>query len=65
MSGGRFLDNLGEVLNSKMILRCRYLIKENEVTAGSIAKKLLKQSHCESYKILLTAGDADIANYHN
>ena len=29
MSGGRFLDNLREVLNSERILRCRYLIKEN------------------------------------
>ena len=64
-SGGRFLDNLGEALNSKMTLRCRSLIKENEVTTGSIAKKLIKQSHCESYKILLSTGDADIANYHN
>ena len=29
MSGGRFFDNLREVLNSERILRCRYLIKEN------------------------------------
>ena len=29
MSGGRFLNNLREVLNSKRILRCRSLIKEN------------------------------------
>ena len=62
MSGGRFLNNLREVLNSKRILRCRSLIKENEVTTGYVAKKLIKRSHCESYKILLKAGDVDIAN---
>ena len=62
MSGGRFLDNLREVLNSKRILRCRSLIKENKVTTGYVAKKLIKRSHCESYKILLKAGDVDIAN---
>ena len=28
-------------------------------------KKLTKRSHCESYKILLKAGDDDIANDHN
>ena len=65
MSGRRFLDNLREVLNSKRVLRCRSLIKENEVTTGYVAKKLIKQSHCESYKILLKAGDVDIANDHN
>ena len=65
MSGGRFLDNLREVLNSKRILRCRSLIKENKVTTGYVAKKLIKRSHCESYKILLKAGDVDIANDHN
>ena len=65
MSGRKFLDNLREVLNSKRILRCRSLIKENEVTTGYVAKKLIKQSHCESYKILLKAGDVDIANDHN
>ena len=62
LTGGRFLDNLQEVLNSKRILRCRSLIKENEVTTGYVAKKLIKRSHCESYKILLKAGDVDIAN---
>ena len=51
MSGGRFLNNLREVLNSKRILRCRSLIKENKVTTGYVAKKLIKRSHCESYKI--------------
>ena len=62
MSSGRFLNNLWEVLNSKRILRCRSLIKENKVTTGYVAKKLIKRSHCESYKILLKAGDVDIAN---
>ena len=65
MSGVRFLDNLREVLNSKRILRCRSLIKENKVTAVYVAKKLIKQSHCESYKILLKDGDVDIADDHN
>ena len=41
MSGGRFLDNLREVLNSKRILRCRSLIIENEVTTGYVAKSYL------------------------
>ena len=50
MSGRRFLDNLREVLNSKRILWCRSLIKENEVTTGYVTKKLIKQSHCEGYK---------------
>ena len=62
MSGGRFLNNLREVLNSKRILRCRFLIKKNNVTTGYVAKKLIKQSHCESYKTLLKAGDVDIDN---
>ena len=62
MSGGSFLNKLREVLNSKRILRCLSLIKENKVTTGYVAKKLIKQSHCESYKILLKSGDADIAN---
>ena len=62
MSGGRFLNNLREDLNSKRILRCRSLIKENKVITGYVAKKLIKRSHCESYKILLKAGDVDIAN---
>ena len=62
MSGGRFLNNLQEVLNSKKILWCCSLIKENKVTAGYVAKKLIKRSHCESYNILLNAGDVDIAN---
>ena len=65
MSGGRFLGNLREALNSKSILRCRSLIKENEVTTGYVAKKLIKRSQCESYKILLKAGDIDINNDHN
>ena len=65
MSGGRFLNNLREVLNSKRILRCRFLINENKMTTGYVAKKLIKRSHCESYKILLKAGDVDIANDHN
>ena len=38
MSDGRFLDSLQEVLNSKRILWCRSLIKENEVTTGYVAK---------------------------
>ena len=38
MSGGRFLDNLRDVLNSKRILRCHSLIKENEVTTGYVGK---------------------------
>ena len=62
MSGGRFLNNLREVLNSKRILRCRFLIKENKVTTRYVAQKLIKRSGCESYKILLKAGDVDIAN---
>ena len=62
MNGGRFLDNLRDVLKSRKILWCRSLIKENEVTTGYVAKKLIKRSHCESYKILLKAGDVDIAN---
>ena len=53
MSGGRFLNNLREVLNSKRILRCHSLIKENKVTTGYVTKKLIKRSHCESYKMLL------------
>ena len=65
MSGGRFLENLQEVLNSKRILWCRSLIKENKVTTSYVAKKLIKRSHCESYKILLKARDADIPNDHN
>ena len=64
MSGGKCLDNLQEVLNSKRISRCRSLIKENEVTAGYVAKKLIKRSHCDSYKILLKARGVDIANDH-
>ena len=51
MSGGRFLNNLREVLNSKRILRCHSLIKENKVATGYVTKKLIKRSHCESYKI--------------
>ena len=62
MSGGRFLNNLREVLNSKRILRCRSLIKENKVTSGYVAKKSIKRSQCESYKVLLKAGNVDIAN---
>ena len=62
MSGGRFLNNLREALNSKRILRCRSLIKENKVTTGYVAKNLIKRSHCESLKTLLKAGDVDIAN---
>ena len=65
MAVSKFLDNLREVLNSKRILRCRSLIKENEVTTGSVAKNLIKRLHCERYKILLKAGDVDIANDHN
>ena len=65
MSGSRLLDNLREVLNSKRILRCRSLIKENKVTTGYVAKKLIKRSHCESYKMLLKAGNVDTANDHN
>ena len=38
ISGGRFLGNLREVLNSKRILRGHSLIKENEVTTGYAAK---------------------------
>ena len=57
MSGGRFLNNLREVLNSKRILLCRSLIKENKVTTGYVAKKVIKRSHCESDKILLKAGE--------
>ena len=55
MSGGRFLNNLREVLNSKRILRCRSLIKENKVTTEYVAEKLITRSLCESYKILLKA----------
>ena len=62
MSGVRFLNSLGDVLNSKRILQCCSLIKENKVNTGHVAKKLIKRSHCESYKILLKAGDVDIAN---
>ena len=62
MSGGRFLNNLREALNSKRILRCRSLIKENKKTTAYVAKMLIKRSHCESYKILLRSGDVDIAN---
>ena len=65
MSGGRFLENLQEVLNSNRILWCGSLIKESEVTTGYVAKNLVKPSHCESCKILLKAGDVDIANDHN
>ena len=46
MSGGRFLNNLGEVLNSN--LQCHFLIKENKVTTGYVAKKLTNWSHCGS-----------------
>ena len=41
MSGGRFLENLREVLNNERILRCRSLIKENinfweeDITSGN------------------------------
>ena len=102
MSGSRFLDNLREVLNSKRILRCCSLIKENtnfweeditsenaecvtvtedifgtrpqeivesvldenraEVATGYVAKKIIKRSQYESCKIILKAGDFDIAN---
>ena len=62
MRGGRCLNNMQEVLNSKRILQCRSLIKENKVTTGYVAKNLIKRSHCESYKILLKVGDIDIAN---
>ena len=48
MSGGRFLNNLREDLNSKRILRCRSLIKENKVTAVYVATNSIKRSHCES-----------------
>ena len=61
MRDGKFLNNFREVLNSKRILRCRSLIKE-KVATGYVTKKLIKRSHCESYKILLKAGDVDIAN---
>ena len=61
-SGDRFLNNLREVLNSTRILRCRSLIKENKLTTGYVAKKLIKRSHCESYKILLKGGDVYIVN---
>ena len=33
-----------------------------EVTTGYVAKKLIKRSKCENCKILLKAGDVDIAN---
>ena len=62
MRGGRCLNNMQEVLNSKRILQCRSLIKENKVTTGYVAKNLIKRSYCESYKILLKVGDIDIAN---
>ena len=65
MCGSWFLNHLQEVLNSNRILQCHSLIKENKVTTGYVAKKLIKRSHCESYKILLKAGDVDIANDHN
>ena len=32
------------------------------MTTGYVAIKLIKRSHCESYKILPEAGDVDIAN---
>ena len=54
MSGGRFLNNLREVLSCKRILWCS-LIKENKVNTGYVAKELIKRSHCESYKVLLKA----------
>ena len=38
MSGGKFLNNLREVLNSKRILRCHSLIKDKKVTTGYVAK---------------------------
>ena len=38
MSSGRSLNNLREVLNSKRILRCHSLIKDNKVTTGYVAK---------------------------
>ena len=62
MSDGWFLNNLREVLNSKKILQRRSLIKENKKTTGYVAKKLIKRSRCERYKILLKSGDVDIAN---
>ena len=63
LSGGRFLNNLREVLNSKRILRYRSLIKENKVTTGYVAERLIKRSHCESYMMkMMKAGDVDIAN---
>ena len=62
MSGGRFSNNLREVLNSKRVLPCRSLIKENKVTTRYVTKKLIRRSHCESYKILLKPGHVDIAN---
>ena len=61
-SCNRFLNNLREVLNFKRILRCRSLIKENKLTTGYVAKKLIKRSGCESYKILLKAGDVYLVN---
>ena len=33
-----------------------------EVTTWNVVKKLIKQSRCESCKILLKAGDNDIAH---
>ena len=42
MSGGRFLNNLQETLNSMRILPCRSLTKENKLTSGYVAKKLIK-----------------------
>ena len=50
-----------DFLNSKSILRCRSLIKEDKGAIGYVTKKLIKRSHCESYKIL-KAEDFDIAN---
>ena len=61
MSGGRFLNNLREVLNSKRILRCRTLIKENKVTTGYVAKKLNDHTVKVRRYCLLKAGDVVIA----
>ena len=61
MSGGRFLNNLREVLNSKRILRCRTLIKENKVTTGYVAKKLNDHTVKGRRYCLLKAGDVVIA----
>ena len=62
MCGSWFLNHLREVLNSNRILQCHSLIKENKVTTGYVAKKLIKWSHCESYKILPKAKDGEITN---